>query len=82
LFTQGDWKEIEAANEVYAYERTFGKEKGAVYCNFSESEQPLELKEEWSSEEIVLQTGKVKIADQKLILPPYSACVFVANIEE
>lgn len=79
LFKKGDWKLLDTKETLYVYERTFEDTKAVVFCNFSDNLEYMEIPSDYTSDNNILSTHQVRMDEQKLILPEYSAFVFVTE---
>lgn len=79
LFTRGDWKLLDTQDKTYAYERSFKGTTGRVYCNFSEEEAEVTSDMQFDEDNLVLSTHDANLNGEKIVLPAFSAFVFVSE---
>ncbi|WP_208559914.1 alpha-amylase family glycosyl hydrolase [Marinilactibacillus kalidii] len=79
LFTRGGWKLLDTEKKIYAYKRNYEGTQANVFCNFSDEERVIENIVNASDDQLVLSTHDAELKDQKMVLPAYSAFVFVSE---
>lgn len=79
LFKKGDWRLLDTKETLYVYERTFEETQAIICCNFSDNLEYMEIPSEYTSDNNILATHQVRMDEQKLVLPEYSAFVFVTG---
>ncbi|HLR92719.1 MAG TPA: alpha-amylase family glycosyl hydrolase [Atopostipes sp.] len=76
LFQEGSYEMVETEEVIYAYKRKLENQEALVCSNFSDKNVSVDLNNEWTKEQIILENEGNTIQGNSLHLAPYGTVVF------